>query len=73
MDCGCTGELTVGAEGGDDEWVVIYCPLHAAAGDMLSAVKLARWHLMTKARKDPEEQKVVRQLMEAYAKATGGQ
>lgn len=43
--------------------------LIAAAPELLEAVKFARWHLMTKARKDPEERKVIEKLSEAYAKA----
>lgn len=51
---------------------VEFCSLHAAAEDLLSAVKLARGHLMTKARKDVDERQVVEHLRDAYSKATGG-
>ncbi len=51
--------------------IIQFCTVHSAANELLEAIKLARWHLMTKARKDPEERKVVEALSEAYAKAGG--
>ena len=44
--------------------------LIAAAPELLEVLTRTRWHLMTKARKDPEERQIVDQITEAIAKAT---
>ena len=40
-------------------WYIDYCLLHAAAPELLEAIKSAKRFLMVKARRDKEERKIV--------------
>jgi hypothetical protein len=43
--------------------------LISASPNMLKALKLTQWHLMTKGREDPEERKIVQAIQAAIAEA----
>jgi len=50
---------------------IVFCPLHAVAPELLAAARDTINHLMSKARRDPAEQRVVRILRETIARAEG--
>jgi len=66
MKCGC-----VIAEPQGDDWQIFYCPLHAAAPEMLKALKFSLSVYEAQGQFDLSERMAVNKIEAAIAKAEG--